>query len=179
MRPSFNPQWQRRRTSCCFKSLFKMASSNADDFFETLIHQNGSKIFLISLSTVCAIIWASGSYGVYWFVNHSSKAKPTLINRLIAKACLAGCQYYVFVQVIKKLKRWLTNRLPKQTAEFGISYCLEAGHIASSAKFKKKVKLSCVYPIIVICGVTPVANAVTILQACIYKSVNRPTFKIN
>ena len=86
-----------------------MASSNADDFFETLIHQNGSKIFLISLSTVCAIIWASGSYGVYWFVNHSSKAKPTLINRLIAKACLAGCQFYVFVQVMNKSQK--TNHI--------------------------------------------------------------------
>ena len=82
-----------------------MNQSNADDFFEPVMHQSGSKILLISLSTVCFAIGAIETSGIFWFVNHSSEAKPTLINRLIVKACLSGCQYYVFVQVIKKLKR--------------------------------------------------------------------------
>ena len=76
-----------------------MAASNVEDFFEPLMYQNRSKIFLISLATLCAAIGASGNLGVFWFVNHSSEAKPTLMNRFIVKVCHAGFQYYFFVQV--------------------------------------------------------------------------------
>ena len=76
-----------------------MAASNVEDFFEPLMQQKGYAIFLISLATVCAAIGASGNLGVLWFVNHSSEAKPTLMNRFIVKVCLTGFQYYFFVQV--------------------------------------------------------------------------------
>ena len=77
-----------------------MPQNCSEDYFEPLLQQNGSKIVFIVLSSACAVIGTLASYGISWFVNHSSEAKPTLVNKLIVKACFTGFQYYLLVQVL-------------------------------------------------------------------------------
>lgn len=71
-----------------------------EDFFEPLMHPSGYKIFFIIVSAVCMAITAVVAYGVFWFVNYSSEAKPTLFNKLIVQACFVGFQYILLVQVL-------------------------------------------------------------------------------
>ena len=76
-----------------------MTYSQDEDFFEPLMQQS-CKIFFIGLSTLCSAVTAIVGYGIIWFVNCSSEAKPTLFNKLIVQACFVGFQYILLVQVM-------------------------------------------------------------------------------
>jgi hypothetical protein len=69
-----------------------------EDFFAPLMENSISKVSFLVVSIVITIPFSLACYGIVCFIKHSSMAKPTLINRFIASACITGLQYILLVQ---------------------------------------------------------------------------------
>jgi len=101
-----------------------MANNQTSDFFEPLMQLKGSKIFFITLSTVCSTFAAILGYGIWWFVKNSSEAKQTLVNTFILQVCFSAFQYTLLVQVKKIFIAFAADRNPRISSLCNIRYTI-------------------------------------------------------
>jgi len=123
-----------------FSSNSKMASCNEEkDFFEPLMENGILKNSFLVLSIVLMITLSIGCYGIAWFIQHSSMAKPTLINRFIAKAYITGLQFILFIQV-----NILNFIKIKMIYRYQMWHLLQMGALCCTSYFFCSITLRCI-----------------------------------